>query len=103
MGEGCGGLSAVVGERRPMGGNPVKSFFLNGKLVWDAQKPAAAMQVKDGYLWVSDLMPGKYEYKVIYAAFHEPKPVVEKVLYYLTGLKMGSIGSNYLATSLPSY
>jgi alpha-L-rhamnosidase len=38
--------------------------------------------LKDGYLYVKDLAPGKYQYKVMYNKFHEPKQVADAPWYY---------------------
>ncbi|WP_214225074.1 alpha-L-rhamnosidase C-terminal domain-containing protein [Pedobacter sp. B4-66] len=59
----------------PLGGSTVKSLYLNGKLIWNvkASSSSKTIQIKNGYLNVSDLLPGKYEYKVVYDKVKEPK------------------------------
>ena len=61
----------------PLGGNTSKSLYLNGKLIWDVKNGSTskAIQIKDGYLNVSNLLPGKYEYKVVYEKIKEHKAV----------------------------
>ncbi len=70
----------------PLGGNSVKSLFLNGKSIWDDKKSTGAFHdvilLKDGYVYVKDLVPGKYQYKVIYNVFHEPKQVTDAPWHY---------------------
>jgi len=59
----------------PLGGNTVKSLYLNGKLIWDAKRGSTSktIQIKNGYLNVNNLLPGKYEYKIVYEKVIERK------------------------------
>ncbi|MDO6431952.1 glycosyl hydrolase [Flavitalea sp. BT771] len=52
----------------PLRGNSVTSLALNGKLVKFLQK--------DGYVYVNDLGPGKYEFKATYRNYRGPQQTV---------------------------
>jgi hypothetical protein len=58
----------------PLGGNSARSLSLNGKLI--------KIQSRDGYLYVNDLGPGKYQFKVTYNGHHEPGRVVNAPWIY---------------------
>lgn len=61
----------------PLGKNKIKSLSLNGKPIWNAKDSKGShsetIEIKDGYLNISNLLPGKYEYKVVYKTINEPK------------------------------
>lgn len=52
----------------PLRGNSVKSLLLNGK-------PIDGFKIKDGYININNLTPGKYEYKIIYKSIAAAKQV----------------------------
>ncbi|WP_162842542.1 alpha-L-rhamnosidase C-terminal domain-containing protein [Mucilaginibacter pineti] len=64
----------------PLGGNSVKSLYLNGRLIWEGKgsnnRSQNDIKVNDGYLNIMGLAPGKYEYKMVYNSFVKRKPMV---------------------------
>ena len=61
----------------PIGENRVKAVYLNGK--------GTAGSVSDGYITFTGLMPGKYEYKVIYDGYRPLKQATPLPWNYVIG------------------
>ncbi|WP_288880361.1 alpha-L-rhamnosidase C-terminal domain-containing protein [Pedobacter panaciterrae] len=55
----------------PLGGNTVKSLSLNGKPILNGE----GFQIKEGYINVNNLTPGKYEYKITYKTLNKAAQV----------------------------
>ncbi len=51
----------------PIGVNTVKALFLNGKPILNEN----GFKIKDGYINIDNLKPGKYEYKVVYKSVNK--------------------------------
>ena len=70
----------------PLGGNSARSLSLNGRLIWDEKGSIAAsantVDLKDGSINVHDMAPGKYQFKVAYKNYHDPKPATNAAWNY---------------------
>lgn len=70
----------------PLGANTVKSFYLNGKLIWKG-KPVDAIthniKIHGGYLNIEGLGPGEYTCHVIYDKVFKIKPAVSMPWNYI--------------------
>lgn len=80
----------------PLGGNTAKSLYLNGKLIWTVKRGSTSktIQIKDGYLNVNNMLPGKYEYKVVYEKVIERKLVKDLPwIYTITAFQQDSLTS----------
>jgi alpha-L-rhamnosidase len=64
-----------------------KALYLNGRLIWNGKTNKKnfhnQVEVKEGYLNIAALSAGKYQFKVIYTAYHQPKPVIELPWHYV--------------------
>lgn len=80
----------------PLGGNTAKSLYLNGKLIWNVKRGSTSktIQIKDGYLNVNNVLPGKYEYKVVYEKVIERKLAKDLPwIYTITAFQQDSLTS----------
>jgi alpha-L-rhamnosidase len=51
----------------PIAGNQIVSAVLNGKLIWNGKALIESVSKNDGYLYVNDLKPGQYTFKINYS------------------------------------
>jgi alpha-L-rhamnosidase len=64
----------------PLGEMKVKNASLNGKLIWDENKPGrvAGISVENGYIYLKDLTAGHYHFRVNYKTVYK-KPVIKEL------------------------